>query len=202
MRIFVDDRCMNTLERQKLFEAIGFFTQATKHCGLVKLFKLLYYLDMLHFRETGRPVTGLSYKALPYGPVPTSLYDEVQKPSADFSAAISVQSPPGDVTDEPARTIITPKKPLGTRHLTKRELRIASEVAEIFNEVNAKQISDVSHARNGPWDKAKKLGAGKWGIPIDYFDSINLDLGTGKGASLEELRERAADHAESRKHFA
>lgn len=193
---------MSTLERQKLFEAIGFFTSATKHCGLVKLFKLLYYLDMLHFRETGRPVTGLGYKALPYGPVPTDLYDEVKRPTADFSAHLLIQSPPGETTDEPARTIITPKKALGTKHLTKRELRIASEIAEIFEDVNAKQISDISHARNGPWDNAKKRGAGKWSIPIDYFDSVNISFGTGEAASLEELRERASEYAEAKDHFA
>ena len=193
---------MSTLERQKLFEAIGYFTVSTKSCGLVKLFKLLYYLDMLHFRETGRPVTGLSYKALPYEPVPTDLYDEVRKPTADFSDHIIIQSPPDEVTDEPVRTIIAPKKPLGTKHLTKRELRIASEIAEIFFEVNAKQISDISHARNGPLDKAKKRGAGKWSIPIDYFDSVNIDFGTGETAPIEELRERAAEYAEARDHFA
>jgi uncharacterized phage-associated protein len=194
---------MNTLERQKLYEAIGYFTQSTKHCGLVKLFKLLYYLDMLHFRETGRSVTGLSYKALPYGPVPTDLYDQVKSPSADFSAHVTITSPPpGGESDEPARTIIKTKKALGVKHLTKRELRIASEVAEIFKEVNAKDISDVSHARNGPWDKAKKKGAGKWSIPIDYFDSINIHFGSGAAATLEELQERAAEYEEIRNHFA
>ena len=193
---------MSTLERQKLFEAIGFFTKATKHCGLVKLFKLLYYLDMLHFRETGRPVTGLNYKALPYGPVPTELYDEVRNPSAEFSAAINVQSPPKEGGDEPARTIIAVRKPLGTKHLTKRELRIATEVADIFHEVTAKDISEVSHAKNGPWDKAKKMGAGKWSIPIDYLDSINIAFGSGVSAPLEELKERAEDYAEIKKHFA
>ena len=147
---------MSTLERQKLFEAIGFFTHSTKHCGLVKLFKLLYYLDMLHFRETGRPVTGLNYKALPYGPVPTELYDEVRHPSAEFLASITVQSPPKIESEVPSRTIIAVKKPLGTKHLTKRELRIAAEVAQIFQDANAKDISDVSHARNdASWTHAK-----------------------------------------------
>lgn len=195
---------MKDINRKKLFEAITFFLKNTKHCGLVKLFKLLYYLDMLHFRETGRSVTGLLYKALPYGPVPTELYEEIHAPSADLSEAFLITLPPiqTDLASAPTRTIIKPRLKIKQEHLTKREQRIAQEVAEIFFEVNAEQISDVSHARNGPWDLAKKLGAGKWGIPIDYFNSVNLDFGSGKAASLVELKDRAEEHEELRKHFA
>lgn len=83
---------MRDLERRKLFEAIGFFYKNTKKFGLVKLFKLLYFLDMLHFRETGRSVTGLVYTALPYGPVPLKLYAETTKPEADLAARKAVPS--------------------------------------------------------------------------------------------------------------
>jgi len=38
--------------------------------GKTKLFKLLYLLDFHHFRETGRSVTGLEYRAWKHGPVP------------------------------------------------------------------------------------------------------------------------------------
>ena len=194
---------MDALSRQKLFEAIEFFTRQTNNCGLVKLFKLLYYLDMLHFRELGRPVTGLTYKALPYGPVPHDLYDEIRNPKPDFGAAFTVTSPPSadSQSTEPKSTKIRPISSLGTAHLTKRELRIANEVADIFRDVTASEISDISHARNGPWDQAKKQGAGKWGIPIDYLDSININIGTGTAASLNELKERLEEYNEIRDHF-
>ena len=193
---------MKSLDRKKLFEAMAFFVKNTKSCGLVKLFKLLYYLDMLHFRETGRPVTGLQYRALPYGPVPTDLYEETRNPLPDLSAAFQISAPPAQDANSPLPTVIKTKGKIETGHLTKRELRIAREIAEIFHEVNADQISDISHARNGPWDKAKKTGAGKWGIPIDYLDSVNLNFGTGIADPLDELRERAQEHEELRNHFA
>ena len=85
---------MKALERKKLLEAMVFFLKNTKHCGAVKLFKLLYFLDMLHYRETGRPVTGLIYKALPYGPVPTDLYEEFSAPQRDLSGTIAISLPP------------------------------------------------------------------------------------------------------------
>lgn len=196
---------MRDLERKKLFEAVAYFLANTKHAGLVKVFKLLYYLDMLHFRETGRSVTGLMYKALPYGPVPTDLYHEVRQPPADMAEALEITAPPPQDPNDPSaakpRTVIKAKK-IAAGFLTKREQRIASEVAEIFRDVTAEQISDISHARNGPWDLAKNAGKGKWGYPISFFDSVNLAFGSGKVRSLDELRLRDAEYEEIRKHFA
>lgn len=46
-------------ERQKLVEAVLYFATNVKKLGKVKLFKLLYFLDFEHFRDTGRSVTGM-----------------------------------------------------------------------------------------------------------------------------------------------
>ena len=53
--------------REKLINAIIFFLQNTKYCGKTKLFKLLYLLDFMHFRATGRSVTGMKYYAWGHG---------------------------------------------------------------------------------------------------------------------------------------
>jgi Antitoxin SocA-like, Panacea domain len=59
--------------REKLINVVVYFASNTRHCGKVKLFKLLYLLDFTHFRETGRSVTGLDYRAWKMGPVPLEL---------------------------------------------------------------------------------------------------------------------------------
>lgn len=194
---------MQEIERQKLLEATAFFVANTKNCGLVKLFKLLYYVDMLHFREAGRGVTGLAYHALPYGPVPTDLYDELQDPKQDMQRVLKIQSPPRDgvTEDAPRLTRMTVVRDPGTSDLTKRELRIIREVADMFRDATAEQISDVSHAKNGPWDIARKAGGGKWGHAIDYMDAVNLKFGTGVAKSREELAEKVAEFAEIRERF-
>lgn len=84
---------MKDIERQKLIEAIVFFTQSTKWCGSIKLFKLLFFLDMLNFRETGRSVTGLQYTAWPMGPVPISLFEELKAPKPDLAEKVTVVHP-------------------------------------------------------------------------------------------------------------
>lgn len=183
---------MNDTQRQKLFDAIVYFCSNTKRCGLVKLFKLLYYTDMLHFRETGRSVTGLAYDAWKFGPVPAALYREIKHAPHDLGNVVRIESPPtSDVSDTaPTHTKIIPKLQRQLSFLTAREKRIIAEVAEIFRDVTAEQISDISHARNGPWDRAWRHGSGS---SIDFFDSINLRLGTGVAVPLDELKERAEE---------
>jgi hypothetical protein len=62
--------------REKLINIVVYFASNTRHCGKVKLFKLLYLLDFTHFRGTGRSVTGLDYRAWKMGPVPFGLMQE------------------------------------------------------------------------------------------------------------------------------
>ena len=54
---------INTYHREKLINAIIYFAQNTKYCGKIKLFKLLYFLDFWHFKQTGKSVTGLDSQA-------------------------------------------------------------------------------------------------------------------------------------------
>jgi uncharacterized phage-associated protein len=200
----MDAAHMRDIERKKLFEAAAFFLKYTKYCGLVKLFKLLYFLDMLNFRETGRTVTGLVYTALPYGPVPLSLYDEFQAPKGDLAATFTVKSPPRKEEQLKAPlTEISPKQPLADRYLTVREKRICKELADIFLEATADQMSNVSHATGGPWDKAQSKSPDGWKQIIDFFDALSptLKMGSGKALPKELLKARAAEFDEDKKAF-
>ncbi|MXV14315.1 Panacea domain-containing protein [Hufsiella ginkgonis] len=40
-----------------------------------KVFKILYFAEQVHLKNFGRPLTGDSYQAMKYGPVPSFLYD-------------------------------------------------------------------------------------------------------------------------------
>lgn len=77
--------------REKLLNTIIYFVS---NCGLVgktKLFKLLYFLDFEHFKETGRSVTGLEYQAWEMGPVPVALQEEIEHPDEDFNEKLEIE---------------------------------------------------------------------------------------------------------------
>jgi hypothetical protein len=195
---------MKDIERKKLIEAVVFFTQNTRWCGSVKLFKLLFFLDMLNFRETGRSVTGLQYTALPMGPVPTSLLEEFRALKPDLAEKIAVLHPPKDESEGASKlTKISPKEKWTNKYLTVRETRIAEDLAEIFLEATSEDMSNISHAKGGPWERAKDRSPGKWKGIIDYLDSLSpsLKMGRGKAKGKEELKQRAAEFEEARQFF-
>ena len=117
-------------EREKLADAVIFFARNTKYCGITKLFKLLYFLDFTHFRETGRSVTGLDYVTWPQGPAPESLWHEIKGDLQDYLKS-SVRFE--DVACEESLknfTKIIPLRAFDGSHLTKREQRIMEVLAD------------------------------------------------------------------------
>src|SRR5215218_3432572 len=122
-------------DREKLINAIIYFLGATKHCHTLKLFKLLNFADFEHFRQTGRTIFGLDYKALPKGPVPTALLDEIKRGGdADLRGAIALYEVKDEITDELLRRDLKPRVAFDKKWFSKRELKIMDRVAEFFLE--------------------------------------------------------------------
>ncbi|MBI5098344.1 MAG: SocA family protein [Nitrospirae bacterium] len=177
--------------REKLINAIIYFLDKTKFCGKTKLFKLLYYLDFMHFRETGKSVTGLDYFAWDFGPVPVDLFKEMGNPPEDLKENIFI----------PAKTDksfieMKPKKKFDDKYFTKRELRLLDNIAFIFKEAKAENMIEASHLPNHPWDKTIQSKGER--SKIDYILAID---DTDKSLSLDEVKERLKDKEEIKKAF-
>lgn len=58
------------LDRMKLIEAVHYICAncSPEELGNVKLHKILYFSDMLHFLSTGKPLTGVEYQKQEFGP--------------------------------------------------------------------------------------------------------------------------------------
>lgn len=186
-------------EREKLIEAVKYFSSKTKYCGLIKLFKLLYFLDFTHFRQTGRSVTGLTYHALPRGPVPRALYDEI-KSKHSLDGVIEVQDH-AEIETEAGKAYIPAqfefKKRFDSRLFTKRELRLMEQLAFVFLEAKAEHMTDVSHLKGKPWHVTKTRNG--IGAPIDYM--LSLDDSDELQLPHEEIAARIEEQQEMRKAF-
>ena len=55
-----------------------------------QMINLFFKEDFLHFKETGKSVTGLEYFAWEQGPVPKALYYELDEMKPDLKAVISI----------------------------------------------------------------------------------------------------------------
>jgi uncharacterized phage-associated protein len=168
--------------REKLLNAIIYFAKHTKYCGKTKLYKLLYYLDFTHFKETGRSVTGLEYYAWDHGPAPKALHEELKNMPADINSHMAL------IGSADSFTNIKPKKQFDGKYFTKREIRILNTLCEIYLEAKASDMEEVSHLENEPWDvtrKKKGMYAG-----IDYF--LALD-NAKESLNKQEVEERIKD---------
>ena len=200
-----------------MYEALAYFSANVRHAGLVKLLKLMYYLDLMHFRRTGRTVTGLVYEAWKMGPVPPMLYDEFNsesselhkrfdvkkfvKASDDMSPTIDTDAEELERADNARRGSYYLPGSLKSRsryqhlHLTKREHQLAEMLAEIFREATAEHMSDISHSKFGPWakalHKAKKLGIDR--PEIDLLEGVVAAGSSAEELPVEEIRDLLAE---------
>lgn len=175
-----------TNEREKLLQAIVFFAWNTKNCSKTKLLKLLFLLDFEHFKLTGRSVTGLRYSALPLGPVPTTVYAELDAPADDFAAAVEQRS---ETFFGWGRKLIVPKRDFDSSNFTRRELKLLRELSERYQDQTAKDMVDVVHAENGVWDRVWKGGEGV-GHSIPY--ELALDGHPSRDAIIAMQKEYEA----------
>lgn len=147
-------------EREKLVNSIVFFAKKVKGLGKVKLFKLLYFADLEHFRQTGRTLTGLEYKAMKMGPVPQDLYNQLDKIAKhkDLSSSITLMplvNRKRNLFDKRSDNSIEikAKKDFDKQFFSSRELQILERIVEIYKDVLSNDISDIAHNRDLPWYK-------------------------------------------------
>lgn len=173
--------------REKLLNALVFFAENTRKFGKTKAIKLLFLLDFEHFRQTGRTVTGLRYQAWEKGPVPVTVYEEVDFPHPDFQAHIGVT--PKKIENGWIFCEITAKLPFDGSFFSPRELRIMRSLTQRFHGHNSQQMIDVSHeAFDGAWKKIFNPESTGTEIPFD------LALAKEPADIQDAIRERAAEH--------
>lgn len=171
--------------REKFLQAILYFAHNTAALGKIKLFKLLYLLDFEHFRQTGRSVTGLEYRALKMGPVPTELFQQWDELDDDVSAAIRIVPEP--VIDY-CREKVVPLQEFNDEHFSKRELRLLESIASRYRDTLSEAMIDVTHAENGAWNRIWAGGDGAY-QPIPYALAVPQD-----DPNRDVVLEAAAEH--------
>lgn len=154
-------------QREKLINAVLYFATNTKFCGKTKLFKLLYFLDFEHFKKTGRSVTGLNYCAWGKGPVPVSLYEEMEWPKKDMATKVTFEYKA--IGRNRHYIKVTPKSAFDPSHFSKRELKLMGELAREYQNAKSEDLVEATHIETLPWhrvyvDEGRKQAE----IPYDY----------------------------------
>lgn len=128
---------------------------------VTKMNKLLFYADFIHYKKHGYGITGLTYKALPFGPVPEhwgTLYSSL--PGIDMEEFVYPSGQSGIRLEA-----ITAAENV----LSESELATIDAVCEYFGKMNAGEISQASHLEKG-WIENKDNRSA-----ISYQDAFALN---------------------------
>ncbi|RSY88025.1 DUF4065 domain-containing protein [Sphingomonas koreensis] len=130
--------------------------------GAVKLHKVLYFLDMLHYAQEGVPVTGATYRKRPFGPTCAQLLPALRDMEKERLLDIREVEYYGLRKKE-----YVPRETEKAGVLNDNEVALLDEVIEFVCERNtAKTISDYSHQL--PWEMVE------FGAVIPYETALML----------------------------
>ena len=124
---------------EKIAKVISFFSKHTDTYK-TKVNKLLFYTDFLMYKRSAHSMTGISYKAIPYGPVPAE-YDKMYIKLCDDD---KINIKPVAFSDGNYREKIIGME-YSTADFNSLELEVLSSVLEHFKSSTTKEIVDISH---------------------------------------------------------
>lgn len=175
--------------RKKLLNAVLFFASNTKRVNLGKLSKLLYFLDFIHFNQAGYPSIGLKYYTFEKGPVPKDFWLEIRDADVpeDFKGKIGLIRRTDDFAPNYKEVEIRALEKPDLSVFTQREIKILDDLAFVYKEATASDMSEVTHLPKQPWDITKReKGNNK---PIDYLLSIGEESAVSMDDAADILKE-------------
>ena len=127
---------------EKAYQVVRFFADELKPLKTA-LNKLMFYADFYHFKKFGMGISGLPYRAIQWGPVPSQF--EYLFKMAEENGVIDLRYELWE--DEKEIVIIDPSEGSGFRRelFTEAELESLQTVLEKFRKAKTGQLVDVSH---------------------------------------------------------
>lgn len=144
----------------KLVEMVVYLTSKLDKVSKTKLMKLLFYSDFRNFRETGLSISGMTYRHLPFGPVPDHHYLILDALSEMNHIKLE---PFSDYEGE----YLVPEHEPDFSFFDRDELEILNGVIDDFSNMNAAEISEYSHQ-----EEAYTATKEKEYISYEYADSL------------------------------
>lgn len=127
-----------------LLELVG----GRPNVGETVLYKLLYFCDFNHYEKTGKPITGVTYLRLQFGPVPRrNQFEGVITQMLEEKKLKKIEH---EYYDMPQVRYI-PLAEHDADILSDEELKTIEDVVHKLGHMNARQIEDHVHS-DAPWE--------------------------------------------------
>lgn len=118
-----------------ILEKLG---EVTRH----KLAKILYFADQKHLVQFGRPILGDTYIRMPYGPVPSAVYDGIK----NVTTAPEVYQLFSQSIETSGKHMIYPKKSPDMDDLSESEVQCLIESIQENKNLSFEELVQKSHS--------------------------------------------------------
>ncbi len=175
---------MSEFDRKKITEILLYILRKTGGVDYYHVFKILYFAEMKHLAKWGTRIVSDDFCALPYGPVPTRLYDAIKELghprmllAKDLAEAISFAG-------EDAPNVLLPERGCDETYLSKSEIEALDASIEENAHLTFEQLKKKSH--DAAWTEADRQVNGNNIIsPVTMAKVMNADE-----AMLEYIQEQ------------
>lgn len=143
------------VDKEKTLNAALLILNKLGEADYHKIFKILYFAEQQHLKKYGHPLTGDAYQAMPYGPVPSFLYDifkASENQSSPFGEALEL-SKAFTVNRKEKVPYVTANKEADTDELSETNVEVILKSIEENQQLSFREITDKSH--DDAWAKAE-----------------------------------------------
>jgi len=148
------------LNLDKVVAVINYMAQQVSDLYKVKLMKLLWYSDALHFKRYGRSITGLAYCALPMGAVPEGHEQIMMLEGVSYEVFLY---------DNVAYKFV-PTPGFEIQCLTEDKIQVIDKIISEFGTLSTQQIVDKMHE-----EEAYKCTDSRCIIPYSFAKQLSIE---------------------------
>jgi len=164
-----------TLNKQKLIEAFVYIATKAQEVDKFHAGKILYLAEFNHLRKYGRPITGDTYIAMEYGPVPSCGYDMLKNVAKGKDRGVLTLIP-----DKKYDTFRAARDP-DLSYLSKTDIEELDEAIKNWANESFGRISDETH-KHKAWSNVAENEKISY---EDMLDGVDAEI-------IEEAREFSA----------
>lgn len=131
-----DSNGYKILDLEKLANVIGYFAQFVNKLYKVKLMKLLWYADVIHYKRHDKAMIGLVYKHMTYGALPLAYDEIIHLPTVKIEEEI--------IYDDISYRIV-PSTEVNMSKFSLEELSILNLISSKFKDYGSREIVEYMH---------------------------------------------------------
>lgn len=182
---------MTSFDRRKLIEIVLYILEKTGGVDFYHTFKILYYAEMKHLAKWGSKIIGDDFCSLPYGPVPTKLYDAVKQLGNIHLNGLLAQELDQAVSfaGEDAPQVLLGKRSPDMTYISESETEALDAAIKENANISFAVLKQKSH--DAAWEEAFMSTGKKVISPVSMAKVINADASILEYIQEQELLQQS-----------